>query len=127
MYCSVCAVRAADRDNNQELKEMLAPIFMIKCERIACEGCRSEKPFQFAVSCAIRTCAGEKNLESCHQCQDFPCGRFSAFPFEISKQQMLAALPRWKRIGDRTMGRGNGETFYVFKLRNPPAPLCSCV
>jgi hypothetical protein len=99
MYCSVCAVRAADRDNNQGLKEMLAPIFMTKCEQIACEGCRSEKPFQFARNCAIRACAGEKNLENCHQCRDFPCDRFKAFPFEISRQQMLTALPRWKELG----------------------------
>ena len=27
MYCSVCAVRVADRDNDQELKRMLAAVF----------------------------------------------------------------------------------------------------
>jgi hypothetical protein len=60
MYCSVCAVRAADRDNDQELKEQLAPIFGVKPEQVTCEGCRSEKTFQFAKVCAIRACAGEK-------------------------------------------------------------------
>ncbi len=99
MYCSVCAVRAADRDNDQQLKAMLAPIFGTKPEQIACEGCQSEKTFPFAQACAIRACAGEKRLESCHQCADFPCGHVKAFPFEIARQQMLAAIPRWKELG----------------------------
>ena len=99
MYCSVCAVRAADRDNDQELKGMLAQFFGTKPEQVACEGCRSKKTFQFAKACAIRACADEKRLESCNQCKDFPCDHFRAFPFEISKQQMLAALPRWKELG----------------------------
>jgi hypothetical protein len=99
MYCSVCAVRAADRDNDQELKEKLAPIFGIKPEQITCEGCRSEKTFPFAQACRIRACAGEKHLEGCHQCGDLPCNYITNFPFEISKQQMLAALPRWRELG----------------------------
>jgi hypothetical protein len=99
MYCSVCAVRAADRDNDQGLKGMLAPIFGTTPDQIACEGCRSEKPFPFAQACAIRACAGQKQLEGCHQCGDFPCDHIRTFPFEISRQQMMAALPRWKEWG----------------------------
>jgi hypothetical protein len=99
MYCSVCAVRAADRDNDQELKGMLAAVFGTKPGQIACEGCQSEETFQFAKACAIRACAGKKRLESWHQCKDFPCDHFRAFPFEIAKQQMLAAIPRWKELG----------------------------
>jgi Protein of unknown function (DUF3795) len=99
MYCSVCAVRAADRDDDQGLKEMLAPIFGLKPEQIACEGCRSEKPFPFAMACAIRACAGEKHLEGCHQCGDFPCDHIRTFPFEISRHQMMASIPRWKQLG----------------------------
>jgi len=99
MYCSVCAVRAADRDDDQELKGILAPLFGVKPEQITCEGCRSDKMLPFAQGCAIRTCAGEKQLEGCHQCGDLPCGHVRSFPFEISKQQMMAALPRWKELG----------------------------
>ena len=99
MYCSVCAVRAADRDNDQELKGVLAPIFGAKPEQITCDGCKSEKTLAFAQACAIRTCAGEKQLEGCHQCGDFPCGHIKTFPFEISRQQMMAAIPRWKELG----------------------------
>src|SRR5512136_1307515 len=99
MYCSVCAVRAADRDDDRELKEKLAPLFGIKPEQVSCDGCRSEKAFPFAQACAIRACANEKRLEGCHQCGDFPCNHVNAFPFEISRQAMLAAIPRWKELG----------------------------
>jgi len=111
MYCSVCAVRAAERDNDLELKKMLAAIFGTKPEQVACDGCRSEKTFQFAKACAIRTCAGEKRLEGCYQCGDFPCDRFKTFPFEISKQQMLAALPRWKDLGSEKWVRETAKRF----------------
>ena len=111
MYCSVCAVRAADRANDQELKGMLAQFFGTKPEQVACEGCRSKKTFQFAKACAIRACADEKRLESCNQCKDFPCDHFRAFPFEISKQQMLAALPRWKELGTEKWVRETEKRF----------------
>jgi hypothetical protein len=128
MYCSVCAVRAADRDNDQELKGMLAPIFGVKSEQVACEGCRSEETFQFAKVCAIRTCAGEKRLESCHECEDFPCDHFSTFPFEISKQQMLAALPRWKELGTEKWVRETEKRFtcsYCGSLLHRYATACN--
>jgi hypothetical protein len=128
MYCSVCAVRAADRDNDQELKGMLAPIFGVKSEQVACEGCRSEETFQFAKACAIRTCAGEKRLESCHECEDFPCDHFSTFPFEISKQQMLAALPRWKELGTEKWVRETEKRFtcsYCGSLLHRYATACN--
>jgi hypothetical protein len=68
MYCSVCVVRAADRDNDQKLKGSLAPVFGLKPEQITCEGYRSKQPFPFAQDCAIRACAGGKHFEGCHQC-----------------------------------------------------------
>jgi len=128
MYCSVCAVRAADRDNDQELKGMLAQFFGTKPEQVACEGCRSKKTFQFAKACAIRACADEKRLESCNQCKDFPCDHFRAFPFEISKQQMLAALPRWKELGTEKWVRETEKRFtcsYCGSLLHRYATVCN--
>ena len=99
MYCGVCSIRAADRDKDQDLKNKLASFFGTKPENIACEGCRSEKTFQFAHGCAIRACANEKDLEGCYECGDFPCNHFKAFPIEIAKPGMLAAIPRWRELG----------------------------
>lgn len=99
MYCGVCSIRAADRDNDQGLKAKLSSVFGTRPEQITCEGCRSEKTFQFAGSCAIRACADGKHYEGCYQCGDFPCNHFKTFPIEVAKKGMLEALPRWKELG----------------------------
>ena len=99
MYCSVCAVRSADLYNDQKLKEILAAVFGTSPENVVCDGCMSENTFQFAKTCSIRACAEEKSLEGCYQCDDFPCNIINSFPFEISRNMMLEAIPRWKELG----------------------------
>jgi hypothetical protein len=99
MYCSVCAVRSADLYNDQKLKEILAAVFGTSPENVVCDGCMSENTFQFAKTCSIRACAEEKSLEGCYQCDDFPCNNINNFPFEISRNMMLEAIPRWKELG----------------------------
>ena len=99
MYCSVCSVRAADKNNDQKLKESLAPFFGTSPENIACEGCMSEKTFQFTKICPIRACAQKKELKGCHQCDDFPCNNIQNFPIEPAKNRILKSIPQWKEIG----------------------------
>ena len=99
MYCSVCSVRAADKNNDQRLKQGLAPFFGTSPENIACEGCMSDKTFQFATACPIRACAQKKSLQGCHQCDDFPCNIIGNFPIEAAKNNILKSIPRWKELG----------------------------
>jgi hypothetical protein len=99
MYCSVCAVKSADQYNDQNLKAILASVFVTSPENVACDGCMSENTFQFAKTCSIRACAIEKSLEGCYQCDDFPCETINSFPFEVSRNAMLANIPRWKELG----------------------------
>ena len=99
MYCSVCAVRAAQQNNDQELKTILASYFGTSPENIVCEGCMSEKTFQFAKTCSIRACAQEKKLKDCRQCDDFPCNNIKNFPIEAARNNMLKSIPRWKELG----------------------------
>ena len=99
MYCSVCSVRAADRNNDRKLKEGIAPFFGTSPENIACEGCMSKKTFQFAKACPIRACAQKKGLTGCHQCADFPCDNVKNFPIEPARNRILQAIPLWKELG----------------------------
>ena len=99
MYCSVCSIRYAQLNNDQELKLGLARFFGTEPENITCEGCRSDKKFQFAETCNIRKCSMEKKLEGCHLCADFPCRNIRSFPFEIAVDGMLEAVPRWRELG----------------------------
>ena len=99
MYCSVCSVRAADKNSDQKLKENLASFFGTSPENVACEGCMSNKTFQFAKACPVRACAQKKSLTGCHQCDDFPCNNIKNFPMEPARNRILEAIPLWKELG----------------------------
>jgi hypothetical protein len=46
---------------------------MYTAENVACEGCRSKGEKVADKQCKARPCAREKGLESCAQCDEFPC------------------------------------------------------
>ena len=100
LYCSVCSIRAADKNNDHKLKQQLAFFFGTSPENITCEGCMSERPFEKMVkTCSIRACAQKKELEGCHQCDDFPCNIVNNYPIEPARIRILEAIPRWKELG----------------------------
>jgi hypothetical protein len=73
LYCGVCGVYMASRDNNQKLKDKLANAYGVTPEQIVCKGCLSNEKFVYCEKCGIRMCVMEKNYEGCHQCKEFPC------------------------------------------------------
>jgi len=99
LYCGVCSILIAHRDNNQRFKEVLAPVYGCTPEEIVCRGCLSEEVFKFCRICGIKACALEKNYEGCHQCQDWPCGFFDDLPFETGKKVIMRAIPQWRKWG----------------------------
>lgn len=68
-------------------------------EEIACEGCLSERPFAFCLTCPIKSCTENKGIEGCHQCADFPCRFIEDFPIEVGKRVILRAIPTWRELG----------------------------
>lgn len=102
LYCGVCAILLAHKNNNQKLKEKLAPVYGFKSEDIHCAGCMSENQdeiFPFCKICAIKRCAIEKGYESCHQCNEFPCKHIESFPIPIGKKIILKEIPKWRELG----------------------------
>jgi hypothetical protein len=99
LYCGACGIRIADAENDAALKEKLARAYGLEPRQIACEGCLSDKRFEFCAACAIRSCAQGKGLEGCFQCAEFPCERINAFPFAEARERMLRAVPLWKELG----------------------------
>ncbi|MBI4966348.1 MAG: DUF3795 domain-containing protein [Desulfomonile tiedjei] len=99
LYCGVCGILMAHRDNNSKFKEILAGFYGVTPDDIACEGCLSEKRFKFCEECAIRSCVNEKHYESCHQCGDFPCAFIDNFPVPVGKKVILRAIPTWRELG----------------------------
>jgi len=105
MYCGVCGIYMASRDNNQKLKEKLANAYVVTSEQIACKGCLSNEIFVYCETCEIRTCVIEKNYKGCHQCKEFPCQRVNDFPVPVGKKVILRSVPARKKLGTEKWAR----------------------
>lgn len=107
LYCGVCAIRIADLADNDKFKSRLVGLYKGKLpgadeltvDDIHCNGCLSDQPFGYCVTCAIKDCNRAKGQEGCHQCDDFPCGLIDDFPMPVGKRVILRAIPHWRAVG----------------------------
>lgn len=113
LYCGVCAIYIATRDNNTKLKEGLLNLYKggtpgkgtlpssesLTIEDIRCRGCLSEERFMHCQQCEIRNCTQEKGYEGCHQCDGFPCKYIDHFPMAVGKTVILRAVPYRREFG----------------------------
>ena len=99
LYCGVCGVYIAHRDNNIKFKERLATVYGVSVDHIKCDGCLSDELFVYCKTCPIRSCTIEKGIEGCHQCNDFPCAFIEDFPLPVVKKVMLRAIPSRRELG----------------------------
>ena len=113
LYCGVCAIHMADRDNNIKFKEALVKVYQGKMEGkgelpdsasltvedIRCKGCLSDDRFLYCQRCAIRDCVEEKGFTGCHECDAFPCRHIEEFPMTVGKKVILRAIPYWREVG----------------------------
>lgn len=99
LYCGVCGILTAHRENNQKFKERLCTVYGVSADEIHCKGCMSDEPFVFCRTCPIKTCTKERGYAGCHECSDFPCENINNFPVEVGKRVILRAIPRWREVG----------------------------
>lgn len=99
LYCGVCGILIAHRENNQKLKEKLGNVYGCTAEQISCEGCLSDHRFFYCEACGIRNCIQEKGFEGCYQCSEFPCDNIENFPVPAGKKVILRAVPEWRKMG----------------------------
>ncbi|UCC79787.1 MAG: DUF3795 domain-containing protein [Candidatus Zixiibacteriota bacterium] len=45
----------------------------VSAEKLKCVGCKGQSSGCWCSGCEIRSCAEDKGLEFCYQCQDYPC------------------------------------------------------
>ncbi len=99
LYCGVCGVMIAHRDNDMKFKERLSTVYGCKPEEIECEGCLSDAPFKFCRACFVKSCTAQKGYEGCHQCDEFPCDFIGNFPFPVGKKVIMRAIPTRRELG----------------------------
>lgn len=113
LYCGVCAIYIADRDNNTKFKERLVNLYKggvpgkgtlpgsedLAIEDIKCNGCMSDKLFRYCEICEIRDCTREKGYTGCHECSEWPCPLIENFPMTVGKKVILRAIPQIRQWG----------------------------
>ena len=107
LYCGVCGVYYATRDNNEKFLKKLLDMYAEKIPGmenlttadLRCEGCLSASPSFFCRSCAIRDCTKDKGYAGCHECDDFPCGQIDNFPMPVGKKVIMRSIPAWRELG----------------------------
>ncbi|MFH1980688.1 MAG: DUF3795 domain-containing protein [Pseudomonadota bacterium] len=107
LYCGVCGVLYATRDDNHRFLEKLLAFYQgavpdldqLTIEDLKCDGCGSERVSFFCRVCAIKECCRGKDITGCHHCEDFPCRHIDAFPVPVGKKVILRAVPFRKAHG----------------------------
>ena len=113
LYCGVCAIHIAHRDNNQKFKERLVNLYKggvagkgtlpnsenLTTDDIRCQGCLSDDRFLHCNQCEIRDCTRAKGVTGCHQCDQFPCALIENFPMAVGKKVILRSVPYRRKVG----------------------------
>jgi hypothetical protein len=113
LYCGVCAIYIAHRDNNQKFKERLLALYKggvpgkgtlpnsegLSIDDMQCDGCMSDNRFMHCQQCEIRDCTREKGYTGCHRCDEFPCEHIENFPMVVGKKVILRAVPYRREVG----------------------------
>jgi hypothetical protein len=107
LYCGVCGVYYATRDNNLKFLEKLVNVYKsnipgmdsLKPEDLLCDGCLSDRKSIFCRICAIRECVQQKGYEGCNECDIFPCRQIDEFPMPVGKKVILRTVPYWRQQG----------------------------
>lgn len=123
LWCGVCSIYIAHRDNNTKFKEKLLPVyrgFAKDVDDIACTGCLSDGTvFPVCRVCAIKKCCKEKNIEGCHQCDEFPCKYIDNFPIPVGKKVILRAIPFWREHGTEKYVEEETKRYHCPECGNP--------
>ncbi|MFX1575018.1 MAG: DUF3795 domain-containing protein [Promethearchaeota archaeon] len=81
-YCGYNCYLCAARSNDQSVRQKMVDAWKkylghenYTAENVACEGCKSKGNKIADKQCKARPCARNKGLDSCAQCDDFPCDK----------------------------------------------------
>jgi len=100
LYCGLCGVYIATRDENIKFKTIMGNLYGTKPEETECLGCMQpdppEKLYGYCKMCKIRDCVKSRKLYSCHQCDEWPCEMIENFPISTGSRVMKRTIPLWR-------------------------------
>ena len=117
LYCEQCSFRTAFVEQDWKHLAVLPLKYNVKNAELSdfdCECCRGRN---LCGPCKIKDCAAPRNIGSCAECGDFPCGVIEAFGND--------GVPHHRQALDNLRAiRKNGVEAWFATLN--PAIYCSC-
>lgn len=111
LYCEACSWFIATTEDPERLKRLAAQLHFSE-EESKCYGCRSGKRLPYCEKCKMSSCAAERGINFCSECEEYPCDdlkRFqSAMPHRI---ELWVNLEQIKSIGYKQWLREIRETY----------------
>ena len=101
LYCGVCGIMYATRDDNPKFAEKLATVYNLPVGEIHCAGClaEGEEVFAYCRVCPIKSCVSARGYKGCNECDDWPCESIEKFPMPVGKKVIMRAVPHWREVG----------------------------
>ncbi len=101
LYCEACSWFISTNEDPERL-ERLAAQRNWSVEESKCYGCRSGKRLPYCGKCRMSSCAAERGIDFCSECEEYPCDDLkqfqSAMPHRID---LWVNLDRIKSVGYR--------------------------
>lgn len=83
LFCPSCIIFIAQRESPKNRK-LIAESIHIPVEDLHCDGCRSENRFAYCDTCKMASCAEERGIEFCGECEEYPCKELEEFQAAMS-------------------------------------------
>ena len=100
LYCGLCGIYIATRENNKKFREIMGKLYGTEPEETECYGCMQADPpkklYGYCKDCKIRDCIKSKGYYSCHQCDEWPCDLIKNFPITTGARVMKRTIPIWR-------------------------------
>jgi len=126
LYCGVCGIFYATRDNDQKFLQVLLKMYkarvpdpeQLTTDDLRCDGCHSDRRSFFCRTCSIRECSKDKRYTGCHKCHDFPCELIQNFPVPVGRKVILRSVPYRRKHGTEKWIQDEENRYYCPECNN---------
>ena len=119
LFCPACGIFISQRESLEERRK-IAENLEVSGEALRCDGCRAENRFVYCDTCSMAACAGEKGLDYCIECDEYPCTTLKEFQAAMPHRiELWHTQVRIKEVGY--------EKWFEEMLEHYSCPQCNTI
>lgn len=120
LFCPACTVYIGTREHPERLN-VIARRTGKPMEELQCQGCRTEtRCFYCRSICTMAKCAGDKGVDFCGGCPEYPCAKLTKFQAEMPHRiELWESQQRIKEAGY--------EKWYTEMIQHYSCPQCRTI